>query len=494
MPVNTPHPDLVLRDDEIKRNRDAVEGERAIKEEGNLYLPVPPGMEDGGSANVLEHKGRTSPGKYQFYKRLAEFPEELGESLAGFQGIIHSKPPTIKLPARMEYLLGCATTDELTLEQLWILMTNEIMVGGRVALLCDVVDDEIRFAPYSMENVRNWKLSSRRDGANPDWVVLREMVRLRSADDEFVTTSAKRYLELRKLPLDKAKTSENPLGIVYHRQIWQHEVGKDLEVLDPMRPISFQGQFFPEIPIIVINAGDIGYDYGPMPLSPLVKIALSLYRRSADYNRALYVKTDPQPVLFGVNEEDTPDKIGGLEIWAFTNPAGSATYLDIDGDGIPHQRTSIQDDWDRFKLQSAKMLEASDTPSESGEAVRRKQAAKQVTMKGMVTVAGFGLTMALKKIASYFGEGLAEDVLFEPDLDFAEPKITAEEAAKWQEGKNSGLRMSAFSIHELMRRGGATELSFEEENAMIEQEPETLPQTEPLPDGEPRNVPEEEQP
>lgn len=485
MPINSKHPDLTIRSDEIDRNRRAIEGERAIKAAGPTYLPVPPGMIDGpqGGVEVIEYGKRVGTDtRYGFYKRLAEFPEELGEALQGFQGIIHSKPPSIKLPRQLDYLREMATPDGRSLEQLWTLMTEEILSGGRVALLCDVLDDRIYFAPYSVENVQNWKLGSRQGGEKAEWVVLRECSRVDKDDDPFETKEVKRYLELRMLHNAEAEEKQpDSGGVVYHRAIWESSDSKDPVMISPMQPITFFGRYFEEIPLVVINALDISYDFGPIPLSPLVKIAMSLYRRSADYNRSLYIKTDPQPWISGVQDEDEiPTRIGGSEVWSFSNPQAKAGYLDIDGDGIPHQRTAIQDDWTRFQLQSAKLLQASETPSESGEAVRRKQAAKQVTLKAVTQNAATGLERSLKKAAEFMAGSPAE-TMFKPDTDFSVPKMSGDEAQKWAQAKATGFPISDRALHEMARLGGATEMSWEEEQDAMEEDADRVPPPAPPP-------------
>jgi hypothetical protein len=479
MPISSLHTELKKRSEDILRNRRAIEGETEVKKWGPRYLPVPPGMADAqnGSVIVLEHgKRENRDSRYDFYKKIAEFPEELGEQLQGFQGIIHGKPPKMQLPRQLKYLEEVATPDGRALDKLWTLMTEEVLVGGRIALLCDIVDDQIVFAPYSVENVLNWKLSSRRDGERPEWVVLRETACIDNPDDEFETVEVTRYLELRMMFNQEAADKQPDTGgLVYHRKTYIQRDGEDAKEETPFTPIRFFGKFFGEIPLTVVNALDISYDFGSIPMSPLVKIAFLIYRRSADYNRSIYIKTDPQPWISGVTDEsEIPNRIGGEEVWAFSNPQAKAGYLDIEGDGIPHQRTAIQDDWTRFHLQSAKLLQASETPSESGEAVRRKQAAKQVTLKAVTLNVAEGLERSIRKAAELLGVA-PTSVMFKPDTDFSVPKMSGDEAGKWSQAKATGFPISDRSLHEMARLGGATEMTFEDEMRAMEDDAERVP-------------------
>jgi hypothetical protein len=478
MPISSVHPELRRRASDILRNRRAIEGESAIKAAGMEYLPVPPGMNESasGSITVLADGTKDSrDNRYTFYKRLAEFPEEIGESLQGFQGIIHGKPPKITLPRQLKYLEEQATPDGRALDKLWTLMTEEVLVGGRIALLCDIVDDKIVFAPYSAENVLNWRLSSRREGERPEWVVLKENARIDNPDDPYETIEVTRYLELRMMFNPEAADKQPDTGgIVYHLRTFVARTGEDPKEETPFTPVRLFGKFFPEIPLTVVNALDISYDFGAIPMSPLVKIAMSIYRRSADYNRSIYIKTDPQPWISGVTDEnEIPDRIGGTEVWAFSNPQAKAGYLDIEGDGIPHQRTAIQDDWTRFHLQSAKLLQASETPSESGEAVRRKQAAKQVTLKAVTLNIAEGLEKSIRRAVELLGAG--GDVMFKPDTDFSVPKMSGDEATKWATAKTTGFPISDRSLHEMARLGGVTEMTFDDEMRAMEDDAERVP-------------------
>jgi hypothetical protein len=464
---------------DVERNRDAVSGERAVKTRRSTYLPVPPGMSGQGARFDLTTDGHAVDVQdtgYSFYLQIAEFPEELGESLQGFQGIIHSKPPTIVLPTAIDYLREDADPTGRSLEKLWQVMTEEILVGGRVALLCDVTeDDRVVLAPYSVENILNWETKLRGGREVVEWVVLCERSREPSEDDPFVSVEVVRYRELRLLPDAEARERFGHER-VYQQRVWRELPGRnEPQPVSGFAPVRLFGRYFPEVPIVVINALDLGWSFGPIPLSPLVKIAMSLYRRSADYNRSIYVKTDPQPYVTGVQDEkEVPTRIGGSEIWRFSAPEAKAMYLDIDGDGIPHQRTAIQDDWHRFHLQSAKLLQASETPSESGEAVRRKQAAKHVTLRAVAQNSAEGLEKAIACAAEML-QVPVDEILFKPDLDFSVPKMSGDEATKWSQAKAVGFPISDRSLHEMARQGGATEMTFEEEMEAMEDDAERVP-------------------
>jgi hypothetical protein len=453
--------------------RDALDGEDVVKGKNQKYLPIPPGMSPGLN-EVIENGKRTTGDRYHFYLQFAEFPEIVAAAVNGFQGIIHEKAPTINLPESMEYLREDATPEGAPLEVLWQAMTREILQTGRIALVCDVNDlnDQIRIAPYVTEALINWRLQAARDGGNPDFVVLNETRTIEDPDDPFRTKDQDVYRELRMVDGNYAvRTWATPVN------------GGKAEIEEDFVPVLRFGSGLEAVPITVINATDTGFAYGPIPIMPMVRRAFSIYRLTADYRRALYIKGDPQPYITGIDPDDAPTAIGGQAIWAFDSSDVRVGYLDVDGKGIPLTKEALDAEYERFHDEGGKLLSDSDRGAESGEALRRRAASKQVTLKGIVMNAADGLQDVLRKIADLLGAD-PEAVEFIPDLDFSEPTMTGEELMKLITSKNSGAKLSHRSIHELARRGGLTELSYEEELEEIEDEPEEMPLPESIGFGE----------
>ncbi len=198
MPVSSTHDQYDLRVQSWTMVRDALEGERAVRSKSTEYLPVPPGMNNGAATEVLETGKRVRNTRYDFYLSFAEFPEIIAPVLNGFQGVIHENEPHVKLPPEMQYLLEDATPEGDSLMVMWRRITREVIAVGRIAVLCDVAeDDRIRLVGYSTENLINWRLSTLRVGGEPEFVVLREFADLPDDSDEFTSKMVERYRELR---------------------------------------------------------------------------------------------------------------------------------------------------------------------------------------------------------------------------------------------------------------------------------------------------------
>jgi len=464
--------------------RDALEGERAVKEKTVEYLPAPPGMNTGRN-EVLGSTGKhVEETDYDFYLGFAEFPEIVDPALIGFQGVLHAKAPTVKLLPDMEYLAEDATPDGLTLNDLWQLVTREILAGGRVGLLADIsVDDRVRFVPYSAENILNWRARPARKGGGASFVVLREIQEHHPSDrdgveDEFKVVQKDVWRELRLNDL-----SSNSEKVVYQTRLWEKaekdskEAGEgglvpitDVEGADAdgWVTIQFFGKRIDWIPFLSINAIDISYKYGSIPMLPLARRAYSVYRLTADYRRALYLKGDPQPYVSGIDKKDAPKRTGGAGLWTFIDHRVTAQYLDVDGDGgIPMMADEIKRQLERFDQEGGRLLSVTNRP-ESGDALKHRLRAHQVTLRNVVINAGAGMQQALRMAAAMMGKN-ADEVTFRPDLDFSEPGMTSSDAVGWAQARQQGFPISEKTMHDLARRGGVTELTFEEEVDLMTQ-------------------------
>ena len=466
MPVNSHHQEYAARLDDWMRVRDAIEGESAVKAKTEAYLPRPPGMR-GNPRVLLEGGKRVANDRYDFYLGIAEFPEIIGPTLDGLQGLIHEKAMEVELPDQLGYLVIDATPDGETLQELWERITREVFSTGRLNLLHDIGEDDIvRFCTYTAENMINWRLLSKREGAAALFVVLRELVDA-EGDDEFEVEQEVFYRELRLVD-----------GVYWVRR-WSQKDREKLQIVitdetdeEGWLVPSLFGRNLLSIPIDVINAKGEGFAYGPIPIMPMVRRAFSIYRKSADYNRSLYVKTDPQPVVYGVDEDELPDEIGGDSIWHFSNPDAKAELLDIDGLGIPLLRQAIEDEYQRFHEEGGRLRENDRGGAESGEALRRRESARHVTAKSLVINAGAQFEGAIKHLARTIGlsEDAIEKVKLKPNLDWAEPPIEPSEFDKLVDSKIKGAPLSWRTVHRQAHNRDLTDMTYEEEIDEIEKE------------------------
>ncbi len=452
--------------------RDVIEGEPAVLHPENVqtYLPPPPGMQPGPGQSISDKLTNQLQTRYDFYKTFADFPEITAPMVQGIMGLVHEKPPEYTLPDKLSYLAKKATGDGDSLEELWQLLTQELFYTGRMGLLADVQGGlgvegaQMHLCQYSAEAIRNWRLSQKCEGERAQLVVLGEHGMRPDPEDDFQHLEVMQYRELRMINDE------------YWVRVWVRvEDGKVEPIITSetdgagwMRPEIF-GKGFDQIPLTIINATDIGYEYGPVPAWPMAKRALAIFRKSADANRSLYIKGDPQCWVTGVAEEDIPSEIGGSSIWGLPDSDANVGYLDIDGQGIPLQLKAIDSEYSRFYGEAGHLLESASKGAEAAEALRIRQGMKQVSVKALVKNAGAGLQEALKMVGRLSGMSDAEvdEITFDPNVNFTEGAMGYQELLFLMQAKDlairNGVPLSNRTLHAQMRKRQLTHLSYEEE-------------------------------
>jgi len=470
--VETTHPSYDRISPIWKKVRDVIEGEPAVLAAENVrdYLPPPPGMQPGPEQSINDKLTNRLETRYDFYKTFADFPEITAPMIQGIMGLVHEKPPEYNLPEKLSYLAKKATGDGDSIEELWQLVTQELFYTGRIGLLADVKGGlglqgaQMHLCQYTAETIRNWRLSEKCEGEKAQMVVLGEHGMAPDEHDDFKHVEVMMYRELRLFQDE------------YWVRVWQKiKDGKVEVVVTPetttdgwMQPGIF-GTAFDQIPLTIINATDIGFSYGPVPAWPMAKRALAIFRKSADANRSLYIKGDPQAWVTGVAEDDIPTEIGGSSIWGLPDSEAKVGYLDIDGQGIPLQLKAIDSEYSRFYGEAGHLLESASKGAEAAEALRIRQGMKQVSVKALVKNAGAGLQEALRMIGRLSGmsDSEVEEITFDPNVNFTEGQMGYQELLFLMQAKDlairNGVPLSNETIHAQMRKRQLTHLTYEQE-------------------------------
>ena len=454
MSVESRHQDYILMFEDVLLMRHAIRGQRAIKDEDHnfIYLPVPPAL--AVSWNTANRQ------RYIFYKSFAEFPELVGPTVLGLQGMVHQTEPIVELPAKMQYLFEQATPDGKSLQQLWQMVTSEIFSVGRIGLLPEVfpgdlngINEPVLIAPYTRESMRNWLIQDIRVG--PALVVLAEPVF--KHDGRY---GARRVKQYRVLEIDQAGK--------YIQSVVQVNDGK--EVNEEPTVISRKGIDFNKVPLVVINTATQGFELDSIALLPMANKSIDVYRKKASYGRAMYNTSDPTPFATGVKQSELPETIGGGSMWSASSDKAKFGLLEVAGTGLEVQRKAIQDDLDEALANAGRILDHRKNQPEAGVSIKRQQAAQKITTVSIIVNAAQGMQDTLKNVAVFLGEDPAK-IKFIPNLDFAEIKIEPQDLLGLMQAKNDGLPLSLESIHEILEQSKYTNKDFKTELAVIEKEP-----------------------
>lgn len=484
MAVDQKHPLFSSFEDKWVKLRDIAEGEDQVKSKGQLYLAPTSGMIADGMTTAL------APGwlAYEAYKLRAVMPDTFDDAVNAMLGVMHHKPPVIELPESMEPLRERATLRNESLDMLLRRINEQQLTTGRAGLLADMtaapkarsttvkatgktqrVDDLPYIALYEAEDIINWDQGSR-DGIeleNLNLVVLDESGWERSANG-FEWTEIAKY---RTLVLGEVDENE-PQGVGNYRvAVFRGDKSLTFDetaLIDP----AYRGQTLDEIPFTFINSCDIVPDPDKPPLLGLGNLIMVIYRGEADYRQSLFMQGQDTLVISGGNLQDDKIRTGaGAKI--DLPEGGKAEYIGTSSEGIPYQQAALENDYQRASEKGGQLMDSVSRERESGDALKVRVAARTATLNQIALTGAFGLQQSLRQIAKWIGAD-PDQVVVEPNLDFVDDSFSPDDLVKMITAKNSGAPISFETIHNWMKGKDVTDLDFEEEVRMIEEEDENL--------------------
>lgn len=266
--------------------RDALIGEKRIKQKSDNYLPVP-----GGMKSDLEKRDS----EYDQYKERAEYPQVVKRTSRAIIDRVFSKPTERKIdPFKNE--IDSMDNNGMSFDEFERWVFSEAVAINQCGVLVDLAEDEesIKFKRYPIENIYNWMHDKE---GNLILVVLKENKTI--------------GLFFNKTPIEArrviALVDEFVYSFVYVKQERVDDDGKIRIVWtledDPeaIKPLSGKTELR-EIPFKFI----CGDDPEESLLEPLVNLATHYYRVSADYRHILHKSSFPQWWM-SVNSEQGGD-------------------------------------------------------------------------------------------------------------------------------------------------------------------------------------------
>lgn len=469
MPVNSKHPEYILRHEQWELMRTSYEGEDAIKKKGVTYLPPTDGMEDDGMG-----AGQVGLARYEKYKTRASYPEFVADAVEAFIGMLSQKEPDIRLPTNMEYLRNAATLRGEGLELLLRRIYTEQLVTGRFGLLADIDNNgDFYINIYPAENIINWDdAEGELNKSSLNLVVLDESGSVRNNDFEW-----EEELRYRVLILGEVEANEEERkGFAYRVGIFNDDNSTFDE--SALVTLKWRNKTIDKIPFVIGNSKDIIPDPDKPPLIGLARLSLSIYRADADYRDNLHKQGQDTLVIVGDMNDDS-DEDESIRIGP-----GSAINVGIDGDakfigtnsrGLSEQRRSLENDKQIAETKAGQVIKPG-MQVESGESVRRRVAAQTVTLTQIAKAGASALEEVLRTIAIWKGLNPL-DVEVIPNTDFDQNLLSTLDLVQIARAKNDGLPISYESIHNYLRENELTEKSFLEEIKQILSESELRAKT-----------------
>jgi hypothetical protein len=441
MNLDSVHPLYTTFSDWWEEMADAIEGQSAIIDAGETYLPQPGGMKFLSDPTAA----------YAAYQARATYPEIVAPTVRGLSGVIHKEPVKFQLPKPLEPLIEKATVDGLTLESFARRLTRSVLSYGRLGAAVTIDDaGSPVFADYAALSVINWTddeslVVLKEDGyeinENLDWLAVEQRLLIRKSA---TGVEATRY----------TKT-----------------VG-DWIAQEPVLYNKTGGGAVDFLPFVFIDTNDLTPEPDEVPLLPLARLAAKMFRQDANYQQTLYLSANPQHVIVGMSPDDEyrPKATGGGVIWYLPDPQMRAEILEFTGASAGAQRQAIQDTLASAIQAGARLFASQDEQQESGEARKIKYAAQTATLTGIALTVAAGLEKLLRMAAVIAGAN-PEEVVVEIDTDFIDSKLAAQEIMAIIQAAASGI-ISDQTGYEQMQAGGRAnpERTWEEEKELISQQ------------------------
>lgn len=438
--------------EEWQEMEDALIGPRAISGGGVTYLPKTSGMIEAESLAATDNSPLTpeqAKQLYLAYKRRAEYPLWVKDSLRTMVGLVSRQEPEIQLPERMADLIDEATSDGFGLKQLYLRIVSALLTKGRKPMLAEFDDNGRPYiATYTAETAPNWLTADAGGRQDLTLVVFTEQ-RLKDGADEFKPDYETVY---RVLDLED--------GQRYRVRIL-NEAGAEIEGPDyPGLVGGSQSTALTFIPAVFAGSTDNSADVDEIPLQTMAKAALKYYQLSADYFASLHYTAHPQPWI-AMNGDGDMRVTGPMAAWMLPE-GGTCGYLEFQGAGIEALRKAMQDQQNAAAESGAKVIDIGG--QESGEARKARQNDQHSALYSVCVTAAEAVEQMLRYIAYWMGMREAEvtkQVIFKVIPKFSKEEV---DAAMLQVVYNivQSDRAPNEVLFESLRKAGLTDKSDEE--------------------------------
>lgn len=348
MPVNTLHPDVKEYLPIWEQIGDFFDGEIAVKKAGTKYLPSL-----SGQTNV----------KYEAYKKRAIFYSAISRTCYALVGAVYRKPPAILLPEKLEYLRKDATGTGVSLVELAISLSIELMKNGRAGVLVDRPEEGglPYITLYDADDILNWDKTP-----GNEFVVLEEETLVRSPKDRFAVEEQEGY---RELTFDAAGN--------YIVNIWMaKERSSEYEIVSTIQPTK-NGKPIQYMPFCVVSPTGLDFDIDKPPVLDMVHVLEKHYQLSADYADALHAICVPTPYITGLTPDDSFElKLGTSSVIILPEANSKIGYLEFTGQGIKSVEDGLVKLEGMLGALGARMVEATGAKTliETAEGARTREA------------------------------------------------------------------------------------------------------------------------
>lgn len=456
----------------MKKVRDAVSGEWAIKQESTLYLPRLPGHTDTKEGNIA----------YLIYLQYAHFYPATARTAQGLRGLVFRRDPVINIPEELELYRDNITADGQSLISFAKDVLLEVIQTNRCGIFVDFpeVDTEYSYSRADMEkfNIRpyvrmykaetiiNWRTEVVNNQTITSLVVLKEDVEKPDVGG-FRTKTIPQY---RVLYLDD--------DYIYTQNVYQYldadpraGIEGGMTLVDHVQPLV-NGKYLDYIPFYPITDKGITWELTDSVLLPLAETNISHYRNSANRENALIWTGNPTPVFSGYagDPDEGSIRLGSCEAILVQN-GGSASFLEFTGQGLTPIKDVMDEKEEQMAVLGARIIAPDKRSAETAESAAIHRAGEQSVLADIANSESDGLTRIMRFIALYHGVEDVNNIHVMLNTDYMPDEIKSDMVARLGELYQLGI-MSFKSYFHALQKGEIykSDLTADEEYALIEED------------------------
>lgn len=436
------HPEYDYWRREWSKIRDAIAGEREIKNKGPIYLRPMTGADKD---------------QYAEYLHRAVFYNMSHQTLAGMVGQVFRRPPTVRgLPQpgrivsrgpageevvvaegqKLLPMLARFAKDGTSHSSFAKTIATEQLGLGRFVVLVDAADKDVNGRPqsfavgYSAENVIDWTVEEVDGFFVPTRVLLREFVReqpeyseqnpwigeqrrgkkrkrpqtamMRNNAGELVALTGRRPPEpsvagghvyvtfYRELLLEVQDDGSR----IYRQRVFKEDpLGLPMKVITPLvrgNPLRF-------IPVVFFGAHSNAADVEKPPLLDIVDLNLKHYRTYAELEYGRFYTALPTYYAPGNADNDAAEyHIGPGTVWEV--PSGETPgILEFKGEGLKTLERALNEKEQQIAAIGGRMMPgASKSTSESNQQSALREANEQSLLLNVITALEEGMTQVVR--------------------------------------------------------------------------------------------------
>lgn len=480
MAIDSKHPLYSSRQPDWRQMQHTYSGERQVKAQTTEYLPPTEGMEIDGMKDGQEGKK-----SYDSYLKRAVFPDFVRQGIEAMVGIMHREEARVEVPARLaERLKDIGANGESV--QMFLRRMNEYqLLYGRAGILVEAPSGQGPDAMpylvlYPATRIINWDDGPRIQGRQAlEFVVIDESDYERVGDLEWRLENRWRICAMSGTvgTLREEEQEPNTAGGVY--QVAKVETTDAELTADSWITPQIGGRTLNRVPFIFVNTKDMASNPDDPPLLGLSNLCLAIYRGEADYRQCLHMQGQETLVVSGAESDSTAagnkTRLGvGAKIELPRE--GDAKFIGISAGGLSEMKAAITDDKMLAQEMTSRLFDSTGTSYQSGEALKIRVSAKTATLRTVATTSAAALAEALRIMAEWIGAN-PEEVLVEPNTDFADTTTASRTALELMQARQVGFPISKKSLHRFAVQQGLSVMTFEDEMAEIDgEEPDVLPQ------------------